>query len=383
MLLYDHSPVRAACDSCHARKIRCIKSVHNQCRSCRENDRICQFSPRLTMGRPRNWRSPITTTVSRMSETLENLDSTSSSNNETRSPPRLVQSAYLFYFSFPLWSYVLITGSDSQTPILQSTPDYLADNLNPPHHLPFGFQQDNSHEDDCTLGVSSSLRPPKKPNALITPDDNINLQCFARLSELQFDLHQHRDRLLVEDGLVAESLPQLPGLDLVLGTIDQVSEVVDVIMRREDLLPLACGIGQQAAEILSYSSGLKLLALTIIRESLGVHQILISITANSSFLKSAIGDTGLSRSASSSARFKLGTFTTSEQMSQILVLTLIDHHVLSFYNFLHSYLSEQAIGGGLTTPLLDAKARLRQIQLSLMVILDDSKINNVSSMDFN
>lgn len=222
---------------------------------------------------------------------------------------------------------------------------------------------------------------PKKPNVLSTSDDNANLQYFARLSELQFDLHQHRDRLLVKDGLVAESLPEVPGLDSALGTIDQVREVVDGIMRREDLRPLAYGIGQQAAEILPYSSGLKLLALTIIRESLGIHQILISIAANSNLLKSAIGE--MTKFASSSAHFKLGSFTTSEKTSQILVLTMIDLHVLSFHNFLHSYLSEEAIGGGLITLLLDAKATLRQIQLSLIVILDDSKINNVLSMDFN
>lgn len=74
-----------------------------------------------------------------------------------------------------------------------------------------------------------------------TSDDNTNLQYFARLSELQFDLNQHRDRLLVKDGLVAVSLPEVPGLDSALGTIDRVREVVDGIMRREDLRPLVYG----------------------------------------------------------------------------------------------------------------------------------------------
>ena len=284
---------------------------------------------------------------------------------------------------------MLITRSDSPTPVLQSSsndsifPDYLTDDLNPDHHLPVGFQEDNSREDDFTPGPSSSLGPPKKPNVLTTPDNNTNLQSFARLSELQFDLHQHRDRLLVTDGLVVGSLPEVPGLDLVLGTIDQVREIVDDIMRREDLRRPAYGIGQQAAEILPYLSGLKLLALTIVRESLVVHQILISIAANSNFLKSDLSPISqITELASSTARFKLGSFTTSEKMNQILVLTMIDLHLISFHKFLHSYLTEQAIsGGGVRPSLLDAKATLRQIQLSLMVILEVSKANNVSSVN--
>ena len=80
--------------------------------------------------------------------------------------------------------------------------------------------------------------------------------------------------------------------------------------------------------------------------------------------------------------FKLGSFTTSEKMNQVLVLTMIDLHVISFHKFLHSFLTEQAIsGGGVRPSLLDAKATLRQIQLSLMVILEVSKANNVSSVN--
>lgn len=91
MLGYDHSPIRAACDSCHARKIRCVKNMGSQCRSCRENDRVCKFSPRLTMGRPRNWQNyddTFSSTISRIPETLENLDDMS--YNETRDTPRFV-----------------------------------------------------------------------------------------------------------------------------------------------------------------------------------------------------------------------------------------------------------------------------------------------------
>ena len=290
---------------------------------------------------------------------------------------------------------MLISRSYSSTTVFQSSsnnsifPDYLTDDPISDHHLPFDFQQDNSHEDDCTPGPSFSQGPSKEPDILSTRDNNINLQSFARLSELQFDLHQHRGRLLVADGLVFESLPEVPSLDLVLGTIDQVREVVDGIMRREDLTrPAHDSSAQQAVELLPYSSGLKLLALIIIRESLDVHQILIGIASNSKFLKSAMisgGDllpiSSQMTKADSSARFNLGSLTTSEKMNQILVLTIIDLHIISFHKFLHSYLSDEAISEGATSSLLDAKTTLRQIQLNLMVILEVSKASNASHSD--
>ena len=46
-------PPREACDECHTRKIRCPAAT-GACLNCRTAGRICTFSPRKAMGRPKN-----------------------------------------------------------------------------------------------------------------------------------------------------------------------------------------------------------------------------------------------------------------------------------------------------------------------------------------
>lgn len=44
---------RSACDECHDRKIKCTTSVPGACLNCQGTGRVCIFSPRDEMGRPR------------------------------------------------------------------------------------------------------------------------------------------------------------------------------------------------------------------------------------------------------------------------------------------------------------------------------------------
>jgi hypothetical protein len=45
--------LRQACDTCHARKIKCTSDGSGACAFCKSNRSSCTFSPRDTMGRPR------------------------------------------------------------------------------------------------------------------------------------------------------------------------------------------------------------------------------------------------------------------------------------------------------------------------------------------
>jgi ribosomal protein L37AE/L43A len=44
---------RNACDSCHIRKVRCTTNGPGACQNCQDNFRVCTFSPRDEMGRPK------------------------------------------------------------------------------------------------------------------------------------------------------------------------------------------------------------------------------------------------------------------------------------------------------------------------------------------
>ena len=380
MLPPSDSQIRAACDSCHARKIRCTMSIRNRCRSCHENDRVCKFSPRLTMGRPRNWHNHDTfpPVAGRTSETSRNHGYMS--YNETRDISRFGNNFWCF-FQGEYWILEVIFYPLSRSPASSNSMFllYLGDDLNPDHHVPLDFQLDNGRNDDHVL---PSLGPPEESDIMSTRDHNTNLKCFAKLSELHFDLHHQREGLLVTGGLAVESLAEVPGLDLILRTIDAIREFVDGFMCREEFQP-EYRSGQPAAETLPCLSGLKMLTLTTARESLGLHQILVNIASKSKFPKPAItGDlpTSPRTKSLSSARFVLGSFATSDRINQILVFTMIHLHVISFNMFLHS-LSDQAIGGGVTASVLDAKATVRQIQLNLMVILEVSKADGASFFD--
>lgn len=52
------SVLRTACDSCHARKSRCVSEGGDICQLCRQRGLTCVFSPRNTMGRPPRQSSP-------------------------------------------------------------------------------------------------------------------------------------------------------------------------------------------------------------------------------------------------------------------------------------------------------------------------------------
>ena len=262
------------------------------------------------------------------------------------------------------------------------------------HDFPFDLvgDWDTANSNPSQSSASMLLQQYDQPG----PNEDQKANIFLRLSNLQFDLHRRRDELMTAEAGM-NSIIEATGLDSIFSTISDVCTVGRNILCKKEC----------ASADVDFNAAIFMLILTIILEVLNIYEVLVRIAEKegppreeqSGFHGTDIGlrptpsrHQGLvsfpptpESSASSAPHigtqslpapvpmlFAIGSFTTSQYLNQVLVLTAMELH-LSFIDRFFLRFKHRSLASCVLLSVSEGMSRTEQLRSNIRTILEESK----------
>lgn len=211
----QEAPPREACDECHTRKIRCPSATSGACLNCRTTGRICTFSPRKGMGRPKNSERKKSRRSDVISPPTPNdavtaLPMQQTNGNTATGPNSLGGHDFFQDFSYNATEWIPSTAQEHNIMSNNSYRSYSTSNISAPavyqdhtvyHQDPNDYSSTNSTMSDlfhpcattATTTPAESVSSGHTPNQPAGLSRNPSQDIFTRLSSIQMGLWKRKD----------------------------------------------------------------------------------------------------------------------------------------------------------------------------------------------